>query len=94
MEHFISYYDYCQPEICIPTTDTYIEKGSIINDEIDKFRRSTTATLSEWWDVIIVVSVSCTHSLGNPIDYHTVVTSLRPGMQTGRNDLLRELVEL
>ncbi|WP_020071649.1 excinuclease ABC subunit UvrB [Faecalispora sporosphaeroides] len=94
VEYFVSYYDYYQPEAYIPTTDTYIEKDSAINDEIDKLRHSATAALSERRDVIIVASVSCIYSLGSPIDYHTMVISLRPGMQTKRDDLLKKLVEL
>ena len=81
VEYFVSYYDYYQPEAYIATTDTYIEKDSAINDEIDKLRHSATSALSERRDVIIVASVSCIYSLGNPIDYRTMVISLRPGMQ-------------
>ena len=87
-------YDYYQPEAYIAQTDTYIEKDSAINDEIDKLRHSATLALSERRDVIIVASVSCIYSLGNPIDYRTMVISLRPGMQKNRDDLLRKLVEL
>ena len=94
VEYFVSYYDYYQPEAYIATTDTYIEKDSAINDEIDKLRHSATSALSERRDVIIVASVSCIYSLGNPIDYRTMVISLRPGMQKKRDDLLRKLVEL
>lgn len=79
VEYFVSYYDYYQPEAYIPHTDTYIEKDSAINDEIDKLRHSATLALSERNDVIIVSSVSCIYSLGNPIDYRTMVISLRPG---------------
>ncbi len=94
VEYFVSYYDYYQPEAYIAQTYTYIEKDSAINDEIDKLRHSATLALSERRDVIIVASVSCIYSLGNPIDYRTMVISLRPGMQKKRDDLLRKLVEL
>ena len=93
VEYFVSYYDYYQPEAYIPTTDTYIEKDSAVNDEIDKLRHSATSALSERRDVIIVSSVSCIYSLGNPIDYRTMVISLRPGMEKSRDDLLKKLVE-
>ncbi len=94
VEYFVSYYDYYQPEAYIAATDTYIEKDSSINDEIDKLRHSATLALSERRDVIIVASVSCIYSLGNPIDYRTMVISLRPGMEKNRDDLLKKLVEL
>ncbi len=94
VEYFVSYYDYYQPEAYIATTDTYIEKDSAINDEIDKLRHSATSALSERRDVIIVASVSCIYSLGDPIDYRTMVISLRPGMEKSRDDLLRKLVEI
>ena len=94
VEYFVSYYDYYQPEAYIATTDTYIEKDSAINDGIDKLRHSATSALSERRDVIIVASVSCIYSLGNPIDYRTMVISLRPGMQKKRDELLKKLVEL
>lgn len=94
VEYFVSYYDYYQPEAYLPTTDTYIEKDSAVNDEIDKLRHSATSALSERRDVIIVSSVSCIYSLGNPIDYRTMVISLRPGMEKSRDDLLKKLVEL
>lgn len=94
VEYFVSYYDYYQPEAYISSTDTYIEKDSSINDEIDKLRHSATSALSERRDVIIVASVSCIYSLGNPIDYKTMVISLRPGMEKSRDELLRKLVEL
>lgn len=94
VEYFVPYYDYYQPEAYIPTTDTYIEKDSAVNDEIDKLRHSATSALSERRDVIIVSSVSCIYSLGNPIDYRTMVISLRPGMEKSRDDLLKKLVEL
>lgn len=94
VEYFVSYYDYYQPEAYIATTDTYIEKDSAINDEIDKLRHSATSALSERRDVIIVASVSCIYSLGNPIDYRTMVISLRPGMEKPRDELLNKLVEI
>ena len=94
VEYFVSYYDYYQPEAYIAQTDTYIEKDSSINDEIDKLRHSATLALSERRDVIIVSSVSCIYSLGNPIDYRTMVISLRPGMKKSRDELLKKLVEL
>ncbi len=94
VEYFVSYYDYYQPEAYVATTDTYIEKDSSINDEIDKLRHSATSALSERRDVIIVASVSCIYSLGNPIDYRTMVISLRPGMNKSRNEILKKLVEL
>lgn len=94
VEYFVSYYDYYQPEAYIATTDTYIEKDSAINDEIDKLRHSATSALSERRDVIIVASVSCIYSLGDPIDYRTMVISLRPGMQKNRDELLKKLVEI
>ncbi len=94
VEYFVSYYDYYQPEAYIPNTDTYIEKDSSINDEIDRMRHSATAALSERRDVIIVASVSCIYSLGNPIDYRESVISLRPGMQYERDKLLKKLVDL
>ena len=88
------YYDYYQPEAYIPSTDTYIEKDSAINDEIDRLRHSATAALSERRDVIIVASVSCIYSLGDPIDYRSMVISLRPGMELERDELCRRLVNL
>ena len=94
VEYFVSYYDYYQPEAYIPNTDTYIEKDSAINDEIDKLRHSATSALSERRDVIIVASVSCIYSLGAPIDYRNMVISLRPGMEIERDALLRKLVSL
>ena len=94
VEYFVSYYDYYQPEAYIPSTDTYIEKDSAINDEIDKLRHSATCALSERRDVIIVASVSCIYSLGNPIDYRNMIISLRPGMTKSRDELLAKLVEL
>ena len=94
VEYFVSYYDYYQPEAYIASTDTYIEKDSAINDEIDKLRHSATSALSERRDVIIVASVSCIYSLGNPIDYRNMIISLRPGMIKPRDELLAKLVEL
>ena len=94
VEYFVSYYDYYQPEAYVPTTDTYIEKDSSINDEIDKLRHSATAALSERRDVIIVASVSCIYSIGNPIDYHNMVISLRQGMTKDRDELIKKLVEI
>ena len=94
VEYFVSYYDYYQPEAYIPGTDTYIEKDSAINDEIDKLRHSATCALSERRDVIIVASVSCIYSLGNPIDYRNMVISLRTGQEKSRDDLIRKLVDL
>lgn len=94
VEYFVSYYDYYQPEAYIPSTDTYIEKDSAINDEIDRLRHSATAALSEQRNVIIVASVSCIYSLGDPIDYRSMVVSLRPGMQLDRDELCRRLVKL
>ena len=94
VEYFVSYYDYYQPEAYVPSTDTYIEKDSAINDEIDKLRHSATAALSERRDVILVASVSCIYSLGDPIDYRNMVISLRQGMEKKRDDLIHKLVEL
>ena len=94
VEYFVSYYDYYQPEAYIPSTDTYIEKDSAINDEIDRLRHSATAALSERRDVIIVASVSCIYSLGDPIDYRSMVISLRTGMNLSREELLGRLVNL
>lgn len=94
VEYFVSYYDYYQPEAYVAQTDTYIEKDSSINDEIDKLRHSATLALSERRDVIIVASVSCIYSLGNPIDYRNMVISLRPGMKKSRDELVKKLVEL
>lgn len=94
VEYFVSYYDYYQPEAYIPTTDTYIEKDSAINDEIDKLRHSATSALSERRDVIIVASVSCIYTLGNPIDYRNMVISLRTGMERSREELIEKLVEI
>lgn len=94
VEYFVSYYDYYQPEAYIATTDTYIEKDSSINDEIDKLRHSATSALSERRDVIIVASVSCIYSLGDPIDYRNMVLSLRNGMKISRDDVIKKLVSM
>ena len=94
VEYYVSYFDYYQPEAYIPGTDTYIEKDSSINDEIDKLRHSATSSLSERSDVIIVASVSCIYSLGNPIDYRNMVISIRNGNTMKRDDLIRRLVTL
>ncbi len=94
VEYFVSYYDYYQPEAYIASTDTYIEKDSAINEEIDRLRHSATAVLSEREDVIIVASVSCIYSLGDPIDYKNMVISLRPNMEKNRDDLIKKLIEL
>ena len=94
VEYFVSYYDYYQPEAYIATTDTYIEKDSAINDEIDKLRHSATAALSERRDVIIVASVSCIYGLGSPIDYQNMVISLRPGMIKDRDEVIRKLIDI
>jgi len=94
VEYFVSYYDYYQPEAYVPSSDTYIEKDSSINDEIDKLRHSATAALSERRDVIIVASVSCIYGLGSPVDYNEMVISLRPDMQIDRDHVLRKLVEI
>lgn len=94
VEYFVSYYDYYQPESYIPTTDTYIEKDSSVNDEIDKLRHSATSALSERRDVIIVASVSCIYTLGDPIDYKSMVISLRQGMEKSRDELIEKLVEI
>ncbi len=94
VEYFVSYYDYYQPEAYIPYTDTYIEKDSSINDEIDKLRHSATAALFERRDVIIVASVSCIYGLGDPEDYTDLMISLRPGMQKDRDEVIRKLIEI
>ncbi len=93
VEYFVSYYDYYQPEAYVPSTDTYIEKDSSINDEIDKLRHSATAALSERKDVIIVASVSCIYGLGSPVDYEGMVVSLRPGMEKDRDEIIQKLVD-
>ncbi len=94
VEYFVSYFDYYQPEAYIPHTDTYIEKDSSTNEEIDRLRHSATASLGERRDVIIVASVSCIYGLGDPIDYSSMVISLRPGMTRSRDDLIRKLIEI
>ena len=94
VEYFVSYYDYYQPEAYVPSTDTYIEKDSAINDEIDKLRHSATAALSERRDVIIVASVSCIYGLGSPIDYKEMVISLRPGMIKDRDEVIHKLIDI
>src|SRR5690554_2631418 len=94
VEYFVSYYDYYQPEAYVASSDTYIEKDSAINDEIDKLRHSATAALSERRDVIIVASVSCIYGIGDPIDYQDMVISFRPGMIRDRDDVLHKLVDL
>ena len=94
VEYFVSYYDYYQPEAYVPSTDTYIEKDSSINEEIDKLRHSATAALSEREDVIIVASVSCIYGLGSPIDYKNMVISLRPGMIKERDEIIDKLIDI
>ena len=94
VEFFVSYYDYYQPEAYVPQSDTYIEKDSSINDEIDKLRHSATMSLFERRDVIIVASVSCIYGLGDPIDYEELVVSLRPGMIKDRDEVIRKLVDI
>ncbi len=94
VEYFVSYYDYYQPEAYIASSDTYIEKDSSINDEIDKLRHSATASLFETRDVIIVASVSCIYGLGDPIDYEHMIISLRPGMKKERNEVLKKLIAM
>ena len=94
VEYFVSYYDYYQPESYIPSTDTYIEKDSSINDEIDKLRHSATLSLFETRDVIIVASVSCIYGLGDPVDYQEMMLSLRPGMKKSRDEVLKKLISM
>ena len=94
VEYFVSYYDYYQPEAYVPSTDTYIEKDSAINDEIDKLRHSATAALLERKDVLIVASVSCIYGLGDPKSYEEMMLSLRPNMIKDRDDVLRKLIEI
>ena len=94
VEYFVSYYDYYQPEAYVPSTDTYIEKDSAINEEIDKLRHSATAALSERKDVIIVASVSCIYGLGSPVDYKNMVISLRPGMERDRDEIIDRLIAI
>src|SRR5699024_8197239 len=92
VEYFVSYYDYYQPEAYVPASDTYIEKDSSINDEIDKLRHSATAALFERKDVIIVASVSCIYGLGDPVDYENLMVSIRPGMIKDRDEVMKELI--
>ena len=94
MEYFVSYYDYYQPESYIASTDTYIEKDSSINDEIDKLRHSATLSLFETRDVIVVASVSCIYGLGDPIDYEEMTLSLRPGMNKSREFVMKKLISM
>lgn len=94
VEYFVSYYDYYQPEAYVPSTDTYIEKDSAINDEIDKLRHSATMALMERKDVIIISSVSCIYGLGDPIDYKNMVVSLRPGIIRDRDEIIHKLIEI
>lgn len=94
VEYFVSYYDYYQPEAYVPSSDTYIEKDSAINDEIDKLRLSATAALSERRDVIIVSSVSCIYGLGSPVDYQNMCVSLRPGMERDRDEVIHKLIDM
>ncbi|MCH5267236.1 MAG: excinuclease ABC subunit UvrB [Lachnospiraceae bacterium] len=94
VEYFVSYYDYYQPEAYVPSSDTYIEKDSSINDEIDKLRHSATAALTERKDVIIVASVSCIYGLGSPIDYQNMTVSLRPGMMKDRDEVIKRLIDI
>ena len=94
VEYFVSYYDYYQPEAYVPSSDTYIEKDSSVNDEIDKLRHSATAALTERRDVIIVASVSCIYGLGSPIDYQSMTVNLRPGMVKDRDEVIKRLVEI
>ena len=94
VEYFVSYYDYYQPEAYVPSTDTYIEKDSAINDEIDKLRHSATAALTERSDVVIIASVSCIYGLGRPIDNQNMTVSLRPGMEKDRDEVIRRLIDI
>ncbi|MCR5486012.1 MAG: excinuclease ABC subunit UvrB [Lachnospiraceae bacterium] len=94
VEYFVSYYDYYQPEAYVPSTDTYIEKDSSVNEEIDKLRLSATASLSERRDVVVIASVSCIYGLGSPDDYMNMMISLRPGMEKDRDEVIRELVSI
>ena len=94
VEYFVSYYDYYQPEAYIPHTDTYIEKDSAINDEIERLRHSATSSLAERRDVIVVSSVSCIYGLGDPIDYKNMVISLRAGQEQDRDALMRRLTDI
>ena len=94
VEYFVSYYDYYQPEAYIPSSDTYIEKDSSVNDEIDKLRLSATASLSERRDVVVIASVSCIYGIGSPSDYQNMIVSLRPGQEKDRDDVIRELIDI
>ena len=94
VEYFVSYYDYYQPEAYVPSTDTYIEKDSSVNDEIDKLRLSATSALTERRDVVVVASVSCIYGLGSPDEYKELVVQLRPGMEKDRDDVIRELIDI
>ena len=94
VEYFVSYYDYYQPEAYVPSTDTYIEKDSAVNDEIDKLRHSATAALIERKDVIVISSVSCIYGIGDPDEYREMMISLRPGMNKDRDEVIRELIEI
>ena len=94
VEYFVSYYDYYQPEAYIPSSDTYIEKDSSVNDEIDKLRLSATASLSERKDVVVIASVSCIYGIGSPADYQNMIVSLRPGQEKDRDDVIRELIDI
>ena len=94
VEYFVSYYDYYQPEAYVPSTDTYIEKDSSINDEIDKLRNSATSSLLERKDVIVVASVSCIYGLGSPVDYKEMMVSLRPGQEKDRDEVISGLIDI
>ena len=94
VEYYVSYYDYYQPEAYVPSTATYIEKDSAINDEIDKLRHSATAALTERSDVVIIASVSCIYGLGSPIVYQIMTVSLRPGMEKDRDEVIRRLIDI
>ena len=94
VEYFVSYYDYYQPEAYVPSTDTYIEKDSAINEEIDKLRHSATAALAERRDVVVVASVSCIYGIGNPEFYQNMTISLRPGMVRDRDEIITKLIEI
>ena len=94
VEYFVSYYDYYQPEAYVPSSDTYIEKDSAINDEIDKLRHSATAALSERKDVVVVSSVSCIYGLGDPIDYEDMTLSVRPGQIKDMEEVVRRLIDI
>ena len=94
VEYFVSYYDYYQPEAYVPSTDTYIEKDSAVNDEIDKLRHSATSALMERKDVIVIASVSCIYGLGSPEFYQNMTMSLRPGMEKDRDEMIRKLIDM